>query len=206
MSIENDLVNYITDTQKKLMKRLDDAAFSVFKSGVITTDNTLDNSIANTLLSAVFPAYKSKREILKQLDKFLGHYHSVENANLFDEIRASWFEKYERFAYAMTLFNLERAKQALSEGNLIEAIDRIRTATYCMAVMGENKTANELKSMCMSNAAKIKHKPKTEMKANAVMEYRQNRDSYISKDDAAEKLSSKYKLGFSTIRKALRNV
>jgi hypothetical protein len=206
MSLESDLLNYITNSQKKLKKELDNVAFSVFKSGIFSNDDTLENSIANDLVSAAFPSIISNREILKQLDKFFDHYNSVENPNSFDEIRASWFERYERFAYAMTLYNLERAKQALSEGNLIEAIESIRQATHCMAVMDENRFTNDLKSMGMSNAAKTRHKPKTEKKATAVKEYEQNRDSYISKDDAAEKLSSKYRLGFSTIRKALRNV
>jgi hypothetical protein len=200
MSLENDLVNYITNTQKKLKKQLDDDAFSIFKQDVTLVDNALAEMVIGKRGNL------SQRKILRELDNFLEILNLEERGNSADQIRVSWFKNFHRLAFALTLRYVKSSKEALTDGNLIESIDCLINASYFSAVMFENQLLSEHTSFKMSGLAKSKHAHKKIKKDKAVVEYKQNRITYKSKDDAAEKLSNKYGLAFSTIRKALINV
>jgi hypothetical protein len=78
----------------------------------------------------------------------------------------------------MTLLNLKQSKDALSKGELIQAIECLKSTSYFSAVMTENQMTSELRTFVAKAGGIAKNNPTNTIKEAFIQHFKDNREKY----------------------------
>jgi len=107
---------------------------------------------------------------------------------------------------ANAVASLIAAKHAIKEGDIEGTVNAIKHVTHFWTLVFSSENQRQQVSEKMSANASKGHKENNAKKEQAIQYYRDNRQSFTSKDKAAEKMAAKYSRSPATVRGWLRGI
>ena len=139
----------------------------------------------------------------------LNHFGELDYKKLMDA-SGSYDDVYlnneEKVNCANAVASLITARLALNEGDIEGTLNAMKHVTHFWTLVFSSENQRQQISEKMSANASKGHKNNNAIKEKAIQYYKDNRQSFTSKDKAAEKIAIQYRRSFSTVRDWLRNI